>query len=141
MLEVFAYKQYKKHKLTKKLREVNAKEALSKEDEEFIRRSLDNKKHSSSGQSMFKFLNKKNGEKKGAIVPPTEEELAAVNSKESGLSRPKEETDVPGTTTPTSQEEDLQRALSSLNLAVEKVAPTDPKSTVDELENRVLFVR
>ena len=124
MLEVFAYKRYKKHKLNKKLREINAKEALSKQDEEFIRRSLDNgNKHSPSGQSMFKFLNKKNGEKKGESVTPTEAELAAVESKESGLSRFKRKTDVVGTTTPTSQEEDLQRALSSLNLAVEKVPP------------------
>ena|SRR5271154_2147863 len=124
MLEVFAYKRYKKHKLNKKLREINAKEALSKQDEEFIRRSLDNgNKHSSSGQSMFKFLNKKNGEKKGQSTPPTEAELAAVKSTESGLSHFKRKTDLVGTTTPTSQEEDLQRALSSLNLAVEKVLP------------------
>ena len=73
---------------------------------------------------MFKFLNKKNGEKKGESVPPTEAELTAVKSNESGLSHVKRKSDVVGTTTPTSQEEDLQRALSSLNLAVEKVPST-----------------
>jgi hypothetical protein len=84
MLEVFAYKAYKKHKSNKKLGELKAKEALSKEEEEFIRRSLDKQ---SSGQSMFKFLNKKKGEKKKRdIVPPTEEELVAIKSKDSGLS-------------------------------------------------------
>lgn len=86
MLEVFAYKRYKKHKVNKKLREINAKEALSSEDEEFIRKSMDNQGKHSSGQSMFKFLSGKKNGGKGEIVPPTEEELAAVKTKEEGLS-------------------------------------------------------
>lgn len=58
MLEALVYNTYKKHKLAKDLRETNAKEALSKEDEEFIRESIDNKPPTNT-TSMFKFTSKK----------------------------------------------------------------------------------
>jgi len=81
MLEVLAYTRYKKHKLNKKLREINAKEALSPEDEDFIRKSMENE---SKQSSVFKFLNKKNGGKV-EVLPPTDQQLAAVETKEEGL--------------------------------------------------------
>ena len=121
MLEVLAYKRYKKHKLNKQLREINAKEVLSKEDEEFLRHTLEDESKESNRRSMFKFLsNKKPGEKEEAI-PPTEEQLSAINSKDEGLEHIESKSNAPGTETPPSEQHDLQRALSSLNLAVEKV--------------------
>jgi hypothetical protein len=129
MLEVFAYKAYKKHQLTKKLREQNAKEALSKKDEEFIRRSIEGGStttggNKQSGQSMFKFLN--SGKKKSAtgdVATPTGEEFAAVKSEDEGMVTWRHWTDMAGTATPTTQEAELQRALAALNLAVEKGLP------------------
>jgi hypothetical protein len=60
MLEVFAYKKYKKHKLEKQLREANAKEALDPQDEEFIRQSMDKAStQTSSASSLFKRFGKK----------------------------------------------------------------------------------
>lgn len=88
MLEVFAYKRYKKHKLAKELREQNAKEALSKQDEEFIRKSIVSN-HDSSDQAksamnpLSRFLHK--GKSTGTTVPPlTPEELAAIKAKDEG---------------------------------------------------------
>jgi phage shock protein A len=53
MLAVFAYKRCKKHKLTKQLREQNATEALSKQDEAFIRKSInDNHKNPEQGKPL-----------------------------------------------------------------------------------------
>jgi len=90
MLEVFAYKKYKKHKA--------AKEALSKQDEAFIRRSIEEQQK----PSLFNF-----GRKRQSVdIPPTPAEEESVK------------TDAP--TTPTAQEQDLANVLESLNLAVEK---------------------
>lgn len=82
MLEVFAYKKYKKHKLEKQLREGTAKEALDPQDEQFIRASIDKQAQAQSNSgSMFKRLI---GKKSGETVPPTKEELAAVQDGEGG---------------------------------------------------------
>ena len=82
MLEVFAYKKYKKHKLAKALREAEAKEALSKEDEDFIRQSINNN-HTTHNTSMLKFLQKKKSSNN--TVPPTTDELATIKSKDEGI--------------------------------------------------------
>jgi phage shock protein A len=84
MLEAFAYKQYKKHKLAKELREANAKEALSKQDEEFIRQSIDNNK-ATKNTSMFKFLQKRKSSNN--TVAPTVDELAAIKGEDDGIQR------------------------------------------------------
>jgi hypothetical protein len=82
MLEVFAYKKYKKHKLAKQLREGAAKEALDPQDEQFIRASMDKQPQAQSNSgSMFKRLM---GKKSGETVPPTKEQLAAVQDGEDG---------------------------------------------------------
>jgi hypothetical protein len=82
MLEVFAYKKYKKHKLAKQLREGTAKEALDPQDEQFIRASMDKQPQAQSNSgSMFKRLM---GKKSGETVPPTKEQLAAVQDGEDG---------------------------------------------------------
>ena len=83
MLETFAYKKYKKYKLTKELREANAKEALSKDEEAFIRRSIDNAKLTTPSTSVFKFLQKRKSTHD--TVPPTTEELIAVKSEDEGI--------------------------------------------------------
>jgi len=108
MLEILAYRKWKKHKSQEALKKENAKEALDKQDEEFIRRSLiDDLK-----MSVFKFGKKK------VDIPPTKEEIEAVSK--SGIpSRDRHHADE-GTATPTTQEEDLSRVLSALNLAIEK---------------------
>ena len=91
MLEVFAYKRYKKHKLGKQ----TAKEALDKHDEAFIRRSLDGRETTPSPPSvnpLFKLLHRKRSDARGsdgeAVTPitPTEAELAALKVKDSGMS-------------------------------------------------------
>ena len=91
MLEVFAYKRYKKHKLGKQ----TAKEALDKQDEAFVRRSLDEQQTSPSPPSvnpLFKLLHRKSSETRKAdgegVVPitPTEAELAALKVKDGGMS-------------------------------------------------------
>jgi phage shock protein A len=81
MLEALAYKKYKKHKLAKELREANAKEALSKQDEEFIRQSIGNT-NAGSNTSMFKFLQRKKSSKD--TVPATTDELDAIKTKDEG---------------------------------------------------------
>lgn len=87
MLEVFAYRKYKKYKLKKKLREANAKEALSKQDEEFIRHTIDNNNDTPSTQNLFKFLQRKKSSRNSSVIPPmTPEELIAIKSKDEGLS-------------------------------------------------------
>ena len=84
MLEVFAYKKYKKHKLAKQLREGSGKEALDPQDEHFLRASIDKQVPAQTGSgSMFKRLI---GKKSGETVPPTKEELAAVPESEEGTS-------------------------------------------------------
>lgn len=75
MLEIFAYKKWKKHKSDEALREAHAKEALSKQDEVFIRRSLSDD-HEKAKPSFLKFGGKRTSEEK-----PTKEELDAINSK------------------------------------------------------------
>lgn len=125
MFETFAYKRYKKHKLGKE----TAKEALDKKDEAFIRKSLDEHQTTPSPPSvnpLFRLLHRKssNGKKadgEGTHTAPTEAELAALKVKDSGITI-WEEGLIVGTTTPTSQEEDLSRVLNSLNMAVSKVS-------------------
>jgi hypothetical protein len=126
MLEVFAYKRYKKHKLGKQ----TAKEALDKQDEAFIRKSLDERRTAPSLPSvnpLFKLLHRKSSDGRkadgegGTSTAPTEAELAALKVKDSGRITDSGEELIVGTTTPTSQEEDLARVLNSLNLAVSKV--------------------
>jgi hypothetical protein len=80
MLEVFLYKKYKERKRAKQLREANAKEALSKEDEEFIRESIDTSQEPSKPMGRIKFFSKK--KKSPKIDTPTAEELAAVQTGE-----------------------------------------------------------
>jgi hypothetical protein len=83
MLEVFAYKRYKKHKLAKQLREQNATEALSKQDEAFIRKSIDTSNDDSNQAKpamnpLSRFLHK--GKSTESTVPSlTPEELAAID--------------------------------------------------------------
>jgi hypothetical protein len=123
MLEVFAYKRYKKHKLGKQ----TAKEALDKQDEAFIRKSLDERRTAPSLPSvnpLFKLLHRKSSDGRkadGTSTAPTEAELAALKVKDSGRIPDSGEELIVGTTTPTSQEEDLAKVLNSLNMAVSKV--------------------
>ena len=84
MLEAFAYRKYKKHKMDKKLREANAKEALDPQDEDFIRRSMDTvasgtKSLQGSAGSLFKRLGlvKKSSSSGGEAMTPTEDEVVA----------------------------------------------------------------
>lgn len=74
MLEVFAYKKYKKHKLDKQLREADAQEALSKQDEEFIQ-SMAGDKPSPQTPHRFNFLQRKKSSRQN--IPPTADGLAA----------------------------------------------------------------
>jgi hypothetical protein len=105
MLEYFAYKKWKKHEAKEELENGNAKEALDKHDEAFFRRiSLDDVR-----PLFLKFGRNK-------MAAPTKEELDAVSK--SGISAQLRANE--GTATPTSQEEDLSRALSALHLAVER---------------------
>jgi|SRR5579859_5555125 len=109
MLEVFAYKKYKKHKLTKQLREQNATEALTPKEESFFRRSFD--QYTEKPKSFLRVLHKG----KATEIPPTNEELSAVDPGAEGAA------------TPTTQEHDLAEALASLNLAVKKVPHPPPE--------------
>ena len=88
MLEVFAYKRYKKHKLTKQLGEQNAKEALSKQDEAFIRKSIDNShKNPDQGKPAMSPLSRflhRGKSSEGTVPSPTPEELAAIKAKDEG---------------------------------------------------------
>ena len=133
MLEVFAYKGYKKHKLRKQ----TAKEALDKKDEAFIRKSLDEHSPATTSTSppstnpFIRILHRKSTDgkkpevKEGVDIPPTEAELAALKVNNSGISRQSVGWEVMwlGSNTPTSQEEDFARVLNSLNMAVSKVPP------------------
>jgi hypothetical protein len=89
MLEVFAYKRYKKHKLTKQLREQNATEALSKHDEAFIRKSIDNNhKNPDQGKPSMSPLSRflhRGKSPEGTALSPTPEELAAIKAKDEGI--------------------------------------------------------
>ena len=89
MLEAFAYRKYKKHKMDKKLREANAREALDPQDEEFIRQSMDKGTTETgspqgSSASFFKrlVLGKKSSSSGGEAVTPTEEEVVAPTASE-----------------------------------------------------------
>jgi len=108
MLEYFAYKKWKKHKSNEALKKETAKEALDKSDEAFIRRNLlDDLKT----PSFLKFGKKK-------METPTKEELKAVSTDGKLYRRPL--CWQVGTATPNTQEEELNRVLSSLHLALEK---------------------
>jgi len=89
MLEALAYRKYKKHKMDKKLREANAKEALDPQDEDFIRRSMDTvasgtKSLQGSAGSLFKRLGlgKKSSSSGEEALMPTEEDVVAVTDPE-----------------------------------------------------------
>ena len=82
MLEVLTYKKYKQYKKKKEQREANAKQALDKQDEDFIRKSLDTP--DMSQKSIFsKLLNKRKSF--GLSVPLTDEEIAAIKENNDGL--------------------------------------------------------
>jgi len=106
MLEILTYRAYKKHKLSKELREKNAKEALDPQDEAFIRSSLDH--NIATPPPMKRTIKKfpatlrtsKKKEKSPAPVEepvvdeiptptPTEEELEAIHDSKDGNSYPK----------------------------------------------------
>lgn len=106
MLEAFAYKKYKKHK-------ENKAEALSKHDEMFIRRSIDDQPKT----SLFNFARKR----KSVDIPPTSAEQESI--KKDGTFLSANITLAPST--PTSQEQDLANVMESLNLAIEKVTPNE----------------
>ena len=104
MLEILTYRAYKKHKLSKQLREKNAKEALDPQDEDFLRSSLhtDTATPSSKKAPSKKFpltlRPPKKNEKPttpaeessdGMTTPaPTEEELEVINASKDGTQAP-----------------------------------------------------
>lgn len=74
MLEVFAYRKYKQRKKQKESQEGKTKEALSKQDEEFLRQSL-NTKPMPGMKSIFKGLIQRKSAKSGRL---TDDEPAAT---------------------------------------------------------------
>ena len=124
MLEMLAYKKYKKHKLEKQLREQNAKEALSKQDEQFIRQIVDNESPSprDGKESILKFLYKRKPKDSAPTTEATPQERVALPVEDEGLSHLTRELNV-GVKTPNSQESELSKILSSLHLVIDKVTP------------------
>jgi hypothetical protein len=112
MLEVFAYKRYKKYKLSKELREANAKEALSKHDEAFIRKSMESKQPSENS-SIFKFLQRKKSSH-GDAVSPSPNEIAAIKVKDDGFQNPLRDADV----------QELQPQIPKKKTSVESYNPS-----------------
>jgi len=96
MLEGFVYKTFKKRQLAKKLREANAKEALSQQDEEFIRQTIDD---SNSPQGREEPVHPP----ESSIATPTVEEkdnIQAEDGKASAIHvahKRRRHSDIPGT--------------------------------------------